>query len=275
MGDPVLRPPLPTVELVVDVGDEEVEQFRQQGFTWVPRITTDEELEWLDSVYDHLFEQKLAGVPGGYFDLSRPYDAPGEDHLPQVLFPDQVVPELRDTVYYRNARRIIARLLGEDEADLTGWSHMIDKPPFHGHETPWHQDESYWEPALTYQAAGAWMPLEDVDTENGCMTFLPGSHRSEVLPHKHISDDPAVHGLELAVEIDTSSAVPVPLRAGGATFHHPRMIHSTGPNRSPRRRRAWANEFQTAPVTAEVEPERPWLHEGRAAWKARFPEADD
>jgi hypothetical protein len=53
------------------------------------------------------------------------------------------------------------------------------------------------------------------------------------------------------------------------------MIHSTGPNRSPRRRRAWANEFWTEPVTVDVEPERPWLHEGRAAWKARFGEAGD
>jgi len=269
----VSRPSLPQVELVVEVGEEHIEQFRRHGFTSVPRITTDEELEWLDTIYDELFEQKRAGVPGGYFDLSRPYDAPGEDHLPQALFPEQVVPELRETVYYRNARAIIARFLGEDESNLLGWGHMILKPAIHGHETPWHQDESYWEPTVTYTAAGAWMPLDETDTDNGCMTFLPGSHRSEVLPHRHISSDPAVHGLELAVEVDTTGAVPVPLRAGGATFHHPRTIHSTGPNRSPRRRRAYANEFWTEPLPVEDVPDRPWLHEGREAWRRRSPEA--
>jgi ectoine hydroxylase-related dioxygenase (phytanoyl-CoA dioxygenase family) len=113
------------------------------------------------------------------------------------------------------------------------------------------------------------MPLDDTDEENGCMTFLPRSHRLDVLGHRHIDDDPKVHGLQLLVEVDTSGAVAVPLAAGGATFHHPRTIHATGPNRSPRRRRAWANEFQTAPVAAEVVPERPWLHAGREEWGKR------
>ena len=47
------------------------------------------------------------------------------------------------------------------------------------------------------------------------------------------------------------------------------MIHYAGPNTTDRPRRAYANEFQLAPVAAEVVAERPWLDEGRKAWEAR------
>jgi ectoine hydroxylase-related dioxygenase (phytanoyl-CoA dioxygenase family) len=123
---------------------------------------------------------------------------------------------------------------------------------------------------MRYQAVGAWLPLDDVDLANGCMCFLPGSHLAEVLPHRHIGDDPNVHGLETDVA-DPSAMVPVPLAAGGATFHHPRTLHHTPANRSDRPRRAFATEFQTRPTKADVTAGRPWLEAGRAAWDARAP----
>ncbi len=262
-------PPRPVTHLEVEIRAETIEAFRTDGFTSIDRITTDEELEWLAVVYDEMFAGKRGGVPGAYFDLARPYDSDGDDLLPQALFPERAVPELLDTVYVRNARRVAAALLDLDADGLQVWGHMISKPPRIGHETPWHQDEAYWDPELRYHAVGAWMPLDDCDESNGCMTFVPGSHRSAVLEHRHISDDPNVHGLEFAVPVDVSSAVSVPLRAGGATFHHPRTYHYTGPNRSDRRRRAYANELQTAPLAVEPPAHRPWVDATREALARR------
>ena len=232
------------------------------GFIAVERLTTDAELAWLGDVYDGFFADKRGGVAGAYFDLARPYDSAGEDLLPQVLVPEQRVPELLDTVYHTNARRVAAALLGVDGTELEVWGHMISKPPRIGHETPWHQDEAYWDPSKRFNALGVWMPLDDCDESNGCMTFLPGSHlRYDVLPHRHISDDPNVHGLQLVEPVDVSSAVAVPLRAGGATFHHARMLHFTAANRSERRRRAYANEWQTPPIDAPTRADRPWIEQ--------------
>lgn len=267
--DPTDRPPLPRTEWSIEVSDETIEQFRIDGFTHVDRITTDEELAWMRLVYDELFARRQAGLGHRYFDLARPYEAGGHDLLPQILFPEQDVPELRDTVWYRNARAIAAALLDEPDESLHSWGHMIDKPPRVGHETPWHQDEAYWDPGQSFHAVGMWMPLDDVDETNGCMTFLPGSHRLDVLEHRHIGDDPAVHGLEIVDPVDTSAAVAVCLAAGGATFHHPRTLHATSPNRTDRRRRACAAEFQTAPVDLAERAERPWVDAGRAAFDDR------
>jgi ectoine hydroxylase-related dioxygenase (phytanoyl-CoA dioxygenase family) len=173
---------------------------------------------------------------------------------------------------WRNARHIAARLLGVEEAVVESWGHLIAKPPRHGHETPWHQDEAYGDPNFDYEALGAWVPLDDADVENGCMWFLPGSHRNGVLRHQHLGDDPSIHVLVTSAEIDTSAAVPVPLPAGGASFHHRRTLHYAGPNHSERQRRAWSNEFQTTPVARSDAAERPWVDEGRRAHDATFAE---
>jgi len=61
----------------------------------------------------------------------------------------------------------------------------------------------------------------------------------------------------------------MPVEPGGATFHHCRLVHSSGPNRSGHVRRAYANEFQRDPVPRAIPAERPWIDEGREAWDKR------
>lgn len=256
----------------VRLTDEQIEQFHTEGYTWVPRITTDEELEWIRPIYDSLFAEKRGAFKGGYFDLARPYEAEGDDLVPQVLAPEHRHPELRDTNIFCNAMAIGAQLLGLPESDLKAWSHMILKPPRVGGPLPWHQDEAYWDTAFAYRALGMWVPLDPATVESGCMHFLPGSHTGPVRPHRHIGDDPTVHGLETDVDADdVARAVAVPIDAGGATFHHCRTLHMTTPNVSARPRRAWANEIQVEPIPLPDgdRPDRPWVASGQEAWAAR------
>jgi ectoine hydroxylase-related dioxygenase (phytanoyl-CoA dioxygenase family) len=116
---------------------------------------------------------------------------------------------------------------------------------------------------------GAWVPLDDAVVENGCLWFLPGSHLGEVLPHRHVGDDPSIHILELVEPVDTSDAVAVPTKAGGATFHHRRMLHHSEPNTTDADRRAYANEFQTPPRPRATPADRPWVLDGRKAYDER------
>jgi hypothetical protein len=236
------RSPSAPDALVVDVGPEQVHHFRENGWVAFERITTDEEIAWLGERWDALFADRRS-----WYDVSQPLGRGPEDRLGQMIFPEHRAPELRETCFFANARRIAASLLGLPAEALEAWGHMVLKPARNGHATPWHQDESYWQPGFEYQALGCWLPLEDVDGQNGCMCFLSGSHRLPLLPHRHLNGDPTVHLLELDAPIDLSGAVEVPLRIGGATFHHHRTLHSTAGNRTDRPRRAVANEFQTPP----------------------------
>jgi ectoine hydroxylase-related dioxygenase (phytanoyl-CoA dioxygenase family) len=252
---------VPRGDLAVLLSDEQVAQFREEGFTHVERLTTDEEVAWLRERFAEVFAPENENVLGGYFDASRPLGSREATHgapvLPQSIRPELLRPELTETIAHRNARRLAAQLLEVAEDDVETWTHMIDKPPRSGHETPWHQDEAFWELDLGYHACGVWLALDDVDTTNGCMEFLPRSHQRGIVPHRHLYDDPMVSALVID-DVDASTAVPVPLRAGGATFHTQRTMHRTGPNRTERRRRAYAIEVQLPPVPIHPPKVHPW-----------------
>lgn len=251
------------------LGAAQALSFRERGFTSIARITTDEEVAWLREVYDWIYG--AGHTPkAARFDLARPYDSEGEDLLPQIIAPERILPALMDTIFWKNGRKVASKLLAVDEAELNGWGHMIRKPPKTGAPLPWHQDEAYWDPALIYRAMGSWLPLDDATIENGCMSFIPGSHRSEVRPHRHVNDDPSVHALFTEPDpADIARAIPVPVPAGGCVFHQSRTLHASGPNTTDKVRRAYANEWQLAPVKADVVAERPWIDEHKTAWAAR------
>jgi ectoine hydroxylase-related dioxygenase (phytanoyl-CoA dioxygenase family) len=251
----------PTSDLEVLLSPEQAAEFHEQGFTHVEALTTPDEVAWLRGRFADVFAPENANVIGGYFDASRPLgNDPGEDpRLGQSIRPELLYPDLLDTIVHRNALRIGSQLLGVPVSGLETWTHMINKPPRHGHDTPWHQDEAFWEEDLGYHACAIWLALDDVDVDNGCMQFMPGSHTDGIRTHRHLYDDPLVSALVID-DVDLDKAVPVPLPAGGATFHTQRTMHHTGPNHTDRFRRAYAIEVQEPPVRLNEPIPKPWKH---------------
>lgn len=242
---------------------EQIRFFQDNGFLSTGPLATEEELAVLRQIYDRLFEQRAGWEAGDQFDLAGTDEDGRPVSLPQILNPSRYAPELLEGEYFANALALARQLLGED-AEFTG-EHAILKPARIGSPTPWHQDEAYWPPEYDYNALSLWMPLQPATLENGCMEFLPGSHKGEILPHQSIGNNPRIHGLELAVELDTSSRVSCPLPAGGATVHLCRTLHYTGPNRSEEPRRALILNFGTAPVLRESPKNFYWQGEKRTA----------
>ena len=83
--------PRPSTAFEVEVTDEQVAFFRENGFLGIERITTDEEVAWLGEVFDELYLQRT-GLLDGVFDLARPYGSDGEPDLGQLLFPSSECP---------------------------------------------------------------------------------------------------------------------------------------------------------------------------------------
>jgi len=255
----------PTITL--DAGQRA--RFDRDGYLAVDRVTSDSELEWFRTRYDELLaEGPSTGFLDGIYDVTRPYGASGPPELGQLLAPERFVRGLKKTLVFRNARRMAATLLDVAEDELEVWTHLIFKPPHSAAVTPWHQDEAYWDVHLSYRSVATWLPLDDVDEHNGCLWYVPGSHTGEVRRHRHQGGDPAVHILEVDEPLDTSTARPVPLPAGGLVLHHPRCLHGAGGNYSTLTRRAWGIVYQTPPVARRRPADHPWWHEGRAAHEA-------
>jgi ectoine hydroxylase-related dioxygenase (phytanoyl-CoA dioxygenase family) len=94
---------------------------------------------------------------------------------------------LKDILLKANARAVAQQLLGPP-VEAQG-EFAIMKPPQLGAPAPWHQDESYWKEELEYNSVSIWVPLQEATLENGCMQFIPGSHKGDVLPHHPIGHE--------------------------------------------------------------------------------------
>lgn len=237
------------------LSEAQIAFFQREGYLAIPAITTPEEVERLIGIYDHLFAIKAGREEGNQYDLAGTDEDDKEAAVPQIVHPSKYAQELANILYWVNARAIAAQLLGpqvEMQSD-----HAIMKPPGSGAPTPWHQDEAYWRPDLEHSALTIWMPLQEATLENGCMQFIPGSHTLEVLPHHSIGHDPRVHGLEVDT-VEAAHAVACPLPAGGATIHHCRTLHYTGPNRTDKPRRAYILNFAAPTKKREVARDFYW-----------------
>lgn len=233
---------------------DRVAAFRADGFTSIDRISSPAEIDRLREIYDAVIDE-----PGP---LRIQYQ--GDGVITQVFAPDMRHPELRGTEYVTNGMRLSAELLDVDESDITFRGIMfIYKPPRAGLPAPWHQDEAYWDDRneLRCESLSIWMPLDDVTVESGCMQFIPGSQTGDVL--EHLKPE-GLLPLRLADEgaVDTAAAVAQPIPAGGATFHHCRTLHYTGPNVSDRPRRAMTSIFDGPATRRDVRLEKPWLSKG-------------
>ncbi len=241
----------PTVTLT----PQQVAFFHENGFLTLDPITDETELSRLRAAYDRIFADRAGREKGDQFDLGGADEEGKEAALPQILGPSQYAPEMKHGLFRANALSVVRQLLG-DGANATG-EHAIYKPAGVGAATPWHQDEAYWNPALNYNAVSVWMPLQEATVENGCLWFVPGSHRGEVMGHQPIGGDARVHGLEMLVA-ETGSAVACPLKPGGVTIHANRTLHYAGPNTSGTPRRALILMFGAESSPRDTPRRFPW-----------------
>lgn len=149
-----------------------------------------------------------------------------------------------------SAFRDLARdeTIGAIAADLLGvytvrlWaSQALVKPGAgaEGGEVGWHQDMTFWQCAHPADLLTAWLPLEDVDETNGCLQFVPGSHRWGLTSEQYFFSRPSASQLSaLAGESGSQVVQKCPMAAGQVSFHHCLTLHASGPNYRQRPRRA-------------------------------------
>lgn len=228
--------------------------FREEGYLSVQSIGAAAELEALRSFYDEVFDHPerhgLRKVDRG---------PAGEGGLDQIHSAELKFPHLLETRFFRNARRAAAQLLGVGVDEVAGYNHMLRKPARNGAVTPWHQDEEGWAlgtPArlFVHSALNCWMPLDPATLESGCMQFIPRSHLSDAF-HPHVDRGDGTY-VRIAQNVDETAAVACPVPAGGATFHHCRTLHYSGPNTTDRERRAMVFVFHALPVKVRAPGDR-------------------
>jgi phytanoyl-CoA hydroxylase len=143
-------------------------------------------------------------------------------------------------------------MICEEMAQLTGadslriWHDQIQyKPAARGGVNMWHQDAPLWPIIAPMTEVTAWVALDDVDIDNGCMSMVPGSHlwgdQIEMIRQwKDFEKDvpSEFEGHEIIVR-------KCPVKKGEVHYHHSLTWHGSHANTSGRPRRAIALHFMT------------------------------
>src|SRR5690606_26140853 len=77
------------------------------------------------------------------------------------------------------------------------------KPP-RGREKPWHQDHAYFNLPIETRVVAAWIALDDVTVENGCMFLLAGAQKEGPRIH-FMRRDWQICDVELAKTVQTAA----------------------------------------------------------------------
>ena len=105
-------------------------------------------------------------------------------------------------------------------------------------------------PAPTMPEPGFWIPLVDVDEENGCLHVMPGGHRHTV-PYTE-----QWRPSQFMPQLDGLDDVAMPMQVGDALLIHQHMPHVSPPNRSDHVRWSEDIRYQDArlPIKSQREP---------------------
>jgi len=134
------------------------------------------------------------------------------------------------------------------------YDQLLAKRPFKDDAVfHWHQDMAYWIDTADRRTATCWLAIDDSTIQNGCMRFVPGSHKESALrPHRTLGGDRGEsHTLLCDVDERADAVRYAEIRRGDITVHNERVIHGSGGNVTSGWRRAYIVAFRARATVAE------------------------
>ena len=145
------------------------------------------------------FERRLvlinqqAELKASLWDLAQAFDCPELFHLIRH-------PAILDR---------LESLLGPEISWTGSYVTRLKLPQNQGTVFPWHQDSQYYGQATQHlHVVSLWVPLVEVNEDNGCLYIIPGSHNWSLLKGQR-EEDNKVHTLEEVEQRGTPVALPM------------------------------------------------------------------
>lgn len=223
------------------VTPEQVRDYQTHGFLAVANFLEANELaEWRDAVQHAVDDrlQKMNGWTNQKPDDMSQYYAKVFTQCVRLADTSEDVARL---MYDRSIAKMAATLAGVN--GIRVWhDQALFKPPY-GNPTGWHLDNPYWS-FTSRDSISIWIALDDATLENGCMWYVPGSHKTARFDEstgRYVNCGINFHIGELFKvypEWTTIAPVSVPAKSGTAVFHNGLCAHGAGANMTNGSRRA-------------------------------------
>lgn len=218
---------------------EQIAFYRENGFLVVEDLLPPALIAQAREVVNSFVEQSRAVAShDAVYDL-EPGHSSEAPRVRRLKDPCAIHPVFRQLGFSDAILDCVSSLIGPDIRYQGGKLNM--KSAAFGSPVEWHQDFAFY-PHTNDDLLAVGIALDDCTLENGCMLMIPGSHCGPILDHHQDGFFVGAVNMERA-SINLQCAVPVPVRAGGITLHHCRMLHASAPNTSQQSRRLFLQQF--------------------------------
>jgi len=218
------------------LSDDQVAFFREFGYLSGVRVLDERQVEVLRS--------ELAGLASPTHPRHARFHEyhSNESQNPEIILFHalgawRIEPGFHDLLWSPAFVMAASQLLG---GAVRFWhDQLFCKPARHGGVVAWHQDYSYWTRTEPMEHLTCWIGLDDSTIENGCLHYVPGSHRWSLLPITGLAGNmDEIQTVLTPGQWQSFRPVAIELKRGECTFHHPFLVHGSYENRSDRSRRA-------------------------------------
>ena len=200
---------------------EQINQYKEDGYIAPIDVLTKDEAEEVKKEIEYIEKKWPNEIEG----LGRNYV-----HL--------ISPVLDKVSHNSKILDAVESIIGKDIL-VCGTTLFIKNPDKKGFVS-FHQDAKYigLEP---YNWVTGWLAVTDANEENGCMRMLKGSHKKDLKFHDQKFDENNLLTRGQTIEnVPINETIPVILKAGQLSLHHPTIIHGSGLNKSKERRIGFA-----------------------------------
>lgn len=222
------------------VTDEQRRKYQEDGFFILDKVIPDRNLEILRSECAELIRQQDEEMDRQKTDtlnLSRK----NSRYFVFLAYKDR--PELGEFIFSDLMAEICRATIGPNA--MLFWEQFVVKgTDKKGAEFGWHQDSGY----VDYQHkpyVNAWIPLDDVNEENGTVYLLPYSLAGtrDKVEHK-----PVPNSNDRVGYFGSEKGTPAICRAGSIVVFSSTVFHRSGANFTDKMRRAYAIQYSPEPI---------------------------
>ena len=217
--------------------DEQVQQYRNDGFLIVENLISQESIEVLRDRFEYIFDgnHDLVVWPDEHY-WQKGRDPEDAHRVLAGLWRGD--PAVARETFAGDFGRLACQLEGASSARL--WADVAMYKPEGGKPFDIHQDASFmcWvQPVWNWTC---WMALDDTYADGGTLVYVRGSHKwgPQPAPGKTQIIASEMEGWtdyveQFAPEGEKVELVPLEIEAGSAAFHTGWIWHGSGPNTRP------------------------------------------
>ncbi|MFT3948226.1 MAG: phytanoyl-CoA dioxygenase family protein [Agriterribacter sp.] len=248
---------LPDLENFIDISEQQIRQFQEDGHTLIRSILNAEEVD--------AYRDTIVAAADKFNSETRKLadrDTYGKAFL-QIMNLWRNDENVKKFVLAKRFAKIAADLLSVKNVRVYHDQALFKEPG--GGPTPWHQDQNYW-PLDTDKTVTMWMPLVDIpNADMGMLTFASGSHRKGNISDVIISDESEETFESYVRKHQFPVYRPSSMKAGDATWHYGYTIHNAPGNKSDVRREVMTIIYFADGATVS-QPKHQWQENDHQKW---------